>query len=140
MGLPSPPFVPVEGVCNFRDIGGYPATSLSSVRRNWIFRSAQPGGITLCGAQKLRDTGIIAVIDLRSAIEIKETGSATTPVAEIEGTSRISAPVFSDEQFSAQTIGTKLESLVAGGIEVSDPFEQQILRQGAIFSGDEISG
>src|SRR5277367_2299860 len=40
--LPSPPFVSVSGIYNFRDLGGYTVSPGLSVKRNVIYRCGEP--------------------------------------------------------------------------------------------------
>ena len=71
--LPSPPFVAVEGVTNFRDIGGYPITGSDSksVKRGFVYRSANPSGITDDGLKTLVSAlGIRVIFDLRLQQEV----------------------------------------------------------------------
>ena len=66
--LPSPPFVAVEGVKNFRDIGGYPITGSDSksVKRGFVYRSAALFGITNDGTKTLLSAlGVRVIFDLR---------------------------------------------------------------------------
>lgn len=49
--LPSPPFVNVPGIANFRDIGG------NNVRRGLVYRSADPSKPTEEGLMKMKDLG-----------------------------------------------------------------------------------
>jgi protein-tyrosine phosphatase len=102
---PSPPFINVEGVANFRDIGGYAVTDAGSgsspsgsvVRRGFIFRSALPTKITPRGVKTLvEDLRVRTIYDLRSAIETRKaplsselfvlssTPSSSSPVQEIK--------------------------------------------------------
>jgi protein tyrosine/serine phosphatase len=95
--LPSPPFVEVEGLYNLRDLGGWPSTLTAegtdrplSVKRNLVFRSAEPSRITEAGAAVLTKTlGVTTIYDLRSTEE--STGDT------IPGTTRVLAPVFDDD-------------------------------------------
>lgn len=59
----------IAGLFNFRDVGGLP-TQTGTVRRNRLFRSAQPGQITPEGAESLHQLGITTMFDLRSTVEI----------------------------------------------------------------------
>ena len=80
--LQSFPFYQVEGVCNFREIGGYKVSSDSSldelgplsmiVQKKRIFRSAELTYITPAGAEKLKELGIKKVFDLRADVEIRQ--------------------------------------------------------------------
>lgn len=103
--LPSPPFIEVEGISNFRDIGGYPVQSPSdspggratrSIRRGLIFRSGEPTRLTRSGMQKLQSMGVTTIFDLRSAAEALKDVHA---IIESDGSriERISAPIFAAE-------------------------------------------
>ena len=103
MTLPSPPFLVVPGIYNFRDVGGYalsPSASNEqhhSVRRNFIYRSATTGNVTEAGEKVLRDVcGIRTIYDLRSHREIEEQKSKGWKVPEIEDVEVVYAPVFAD--------------------------------------------
>ena len=122
--LPSPPFVPVEGIHNFRDIGGYPSTTRAaegegpySIRRNFIFRGAEPSKVTPTGVQKLRDLGITTIFDLRSGPEIKKL-EKTMPVVEIEGVRRVWVPVPQDKDYSPDQIAIRYRNYASKGTEV----------------------
>ncbi len=55
--LPSPPFVDVPGIANFRDIGG------NGIRRGSVFRSADPSKATEEGLTKMgRELGKVCLI------------------------------------------------------------------------------
>jgi len=74
--LNSPPFYTIEGVANFRDLGGYPSSEVQSnqasiVRPKHIFRSAELTYIKPFGAERLEQLGIRKVFDLRADAEVK---------------------------------------------------------------------
>ncbi|MGH3726011.1 MAG: tyrosine-protein phosphatase [Mycobacterium sp.] len=69
----SPVDSPVEGIWNFRDVGG-PGSPVT-VRPGVLFRSSELSGLTTAGAQTLRALGVTDLYDLRSATEIARTGS-----------------------------------------------------------------
>ena len=56
----------VDGVVNFRDIGGYHTADGHRVRTGLIYRSGALGGITEKGMATLQGLGIKLVCDLRS--------------------------------------------------------------------------
>ena len=85
------PFINVEGVYNFRDIAAH--SSHPALRTGFIFRSAQPYGATATGIEQMRFLGITTIFDLRADTEVEETAKVT-PLREIEGLNRVSAPVF----------------------------------------------
>jgi len=117
----SPPFVHVEGVHNFRDLGGYLIRTHTnagplSVRRNLIFRCAEPSKITTAGAQTLRSLGITTLFDLRSGPEL-EKQKARTPVVHVDGIRREFAPVFADEDYSPESIALRYKDYASSGTE-----------------------
>lgn len=69
----SPADNPVEGIWNFRDVGG--ADSPVTIRPGVLFRSSELSGLTPAGAQTLRAFGVTDLYDLRSPTEIARTGS-----------------------------------------------------------------
>jgi hypothetical protein len=105
--IPYPPFINVEGVPNFRDIGGYscpaptqpmrsngspkvPSSTPYSVRRNFAFRCSELSQLTARGnAVMTTDLGIKVLFDLRSEIE------AARPSGRPKGIEIVSTPVFS---------------------------------------------
>ncbi|TPX09758.1 uncharacterized protein E0L32_009097 [Thyridium curvatum] len=90
--LPSPPFIHIEGLPNFRDIGGYPITTTTSggpgpakkmVRRGLVYRSSEPSRLTDQGVAKLQQLGVAKVYDLRSEVEVSK-AAAAAEAAEAE--------------------------------------------------------
>lgn len=69
--LPSPPFIIIQGVHNFRDIS---SSATSGVRSGLIYRSGALSHLTPEGHARLRDLGIKKVFDLRSSVEVERTG------------------------------------------------------------------
>jgi hypothetical protein len=107
--VPSPPFVYVEGINNFRSIGGYPiatssTSSLRSTRHNYIYRSADPCYITPAGRSTVRTLGITTVYDLRSKPEVdkqlSKDPSSGNPISE--GIIRRFTPIFADQDWSPE--------------------------------------
>ncbi|EXJ62882.1 hypothetical protein A1O7_03324 [Cladophialophora yegresii CBS 114405] len=103
--LPTPPFLHVDGVPNFRDLGGYrcaPPTEMTSgaadgegkvtyvLRRNLLYRCAHPTHLTPQGLDYLTNTlNVHDMYDLRSAPEIARlahtvasSGQAIYPLAD----------------------------------------------------------
>lgn len=133
--LPTPPFIHLEGVPNFRDLGGYECQPPSSTaggqpsktytfRRHLLFRCAHPTHLTLAGAEHLTQTlGVHSMYDLRSAPEIarladtvasvgKEVyplASATTGCLDaVPGLTRHFTPVYQSEDYGPVALATKL--------------------------------
>ena len=110
-----PPFVQVDGISNFRSIGGYPiipssSTSVKrSTRHSFIYRSADPCYITSAGRSKILSLGINTVYDLRSGPEVNrqlaKEPAAAIPIAE--GVVRRFVPVFTDQDWSPEAIAER---------------------------------
>lgn len=61
--LPTPPFVTVPGIANFRDAGGHATASGKNVRTGLIFRSADPSKATEEGLNKLsKEIGKVCLV------------------------------------------------------------------------------
>lgn len=113
---PSLPFIHVEGVLNFRDLGGYPCHPPSShfsphksyiTRPLTLFRSGQPSGITPHGTNALcQDLKVRRLYDLRSEREIANQSHNTKP-SEIDGVERVFVPVFRDQDYSPEGLARK---------------------------------
>ncbi|KAI1771645.1 protein-tyrosine phosphatase-like protein [Hypoxylon cercidicola] len=124
--LPSPPFLAISGLPNFRDIGGYPVVSSTSagddgsktskvVRRGLVYRASEPSKLTDDGVSKLRGLGIEKVFDLRSAVEI-EKGTKDGfgwQVKEWEGAERLYVPVFLDQDYSPEALAVRYRNYSA---------------------------
>ncbi|KAI0105750.1 Tyrosine/serine-protein phosphatase IphP-type [Nemania sp. FL0031] len=127
--LPSPPFISVPGLPNFRDAGGYEVISdmpnapspegkrkVKMVRRGVLFRSSEPSRLTDDGAVQLsQQLGIKLVYDLRSAVEIArglDSGHGF-PLREWEGSERKFVPVFLDQDYSPEALAIRYKNYAA---------------------------
>jgi protein tyrosine/serine phosphatase len=61
--------LPLEGVHNFRDFGGYPLAGGGRLRRGLLWRSGQHHGATDADLQQIAALGLTSVFDLRSSKE-----------------------------------------------------------------------
>lgn len=61
----------IDGVRNFRDVGGYPAAAGGRVRWGCVYRSADLDSLSRAGLAALRTLGIKTLIDFRGAAERK---------------------------------------------------------------------
>lgn len=113
--LPSPPFIPVSGVPNFRELGGYACSSDSkagrplSLRRNYLFRCATLAQITPSGTTTLASTlNIHTLYDLRSQPEINSVLKNAGPHGlDVPGITRHFVPVYKEEDYSPVALGRK---------------------------------
>ena len=118
--LPSPPFITVDGIPNFRDLGGYPVTSSQthSVRRKIVYRCGEPSMVTKDGIDMMQQLGITHIYDLRSNNEIERNMAAGRGgVVEWEGCERAFVPVFADLDYSPEKVAVRYKDY-SDGIEV----------------------
>ena len=98
----------IEGISNFRSIGGYPVQSSSaarSTRHHFIYRSADPCYITSKGRSAVRSLGITTVYDLRSQQEVDKDASLGTPISE--NVIRCFIPVFAHQDWSPEAAAAR---------------------------------
>lgn len=122
--LPSPPFVHLHGIPNFRDLGGWPIVGEKgrSFRRDFIFRCGEPTRATQEDIQKIQSLGITHVFDLRSNPEIKKlqirgvSDAAAAPWPEIE---RVYCPVFPEQEYDPVSLAKRHEQYLTDNPEVS---------------------
>lgn len=129
---PSPPFVHVDGIPNFRDIGGYPITESSSTRRGFIFRSALPTRVTADGIKTLtQDLNIHTIYDLRSNVELRR-DNAPTLLTSAEGITVLHRSVFPETDASPAALAKRWANYMSdNGTEGFVAAYTEILRDGA---------
>lgn len=113
----------IDGVCNFRDIGGYATFSVHHVRRNLIFRSGDPSGLTADGKDKLQALGIRKVFDLRRVEEIKDHTVKDSVyerwLSATNGPRRFIIPIFQDDDLSPEALAERLVGYSGESTDVS---------------------
>jgi len=67
--------VALEGLHNFRDIGGYATADGRVVRRGRVFRSDALHRMTAADVERVRALGIVSVVDLRAPDEVAHVGT-----------------------------------------------------------------
>jgi hypothetical protein len=115
--LPSPPFVEVAGIPNFRDLGGYPISTPPnhSVRRGFIYRCAEPSKVTKDGISKIQSLGITHMYDLRSNVEIERAQAAGRGgIVELDGCTRVFLPIFTDTDYSPESLALVYKDYTSG--------------------------
>ncbi|RCK65865.1 hypothetical protein Cantr_01579 [Candida viswanathii] len=116
----------IDGVNNFRDIGGWrvhnPTFKLAGsknssssnlvyyVRPHYAFRCANIAGLTNKGMLSLQSLGVAAIFDLRSDGEVALDGYPEN-LAQY-GIKRIHAPVFTSDDYSPQAIAIRYTNLM----------------------------
>jgi protein-tyrosine phosphatase len=70
MNTPIERHIALDGICNMRDLGGYPVADGGSVRWRRVLRSDSLHTLDRRGMDALVDAGLARVIDLRDASEI----------------------------------------------------------------------
>ena len=66
--------LPLEGVFNFRDLGGYRTDDGREVRWRTLYRADGLGRLTASDVERIRPLGLRTVVDLRSQRELDERG------------------------------------------------------------------
>jgi hypothetical protein len=92
----------VEGVSNFRDLGGWHTKQGDHVKPDRIYRCADLSNITDVGRQSFKALKITKVFDLRSVPEIKKNG-----VGRIHGVEWIHVPVFREMDYSPEKMAIR---------------------------------
>jgi protein tyrosine/serine phosphatase len=123
--LPSPPFILVEGVPNFRDLGGHKCELLvedtndqrpRSIRPRYIFRSAQPTHISDRGLATLTsDLNVHDSYDLRSFKELRLLQKRYEDLSlDLSSVTRHHVPIYKDEDYTPISMADKYKM---GGTE-----------------------
>jgi hypothetical protein len=95
--IPYPPFVDVDGVPNFRDLGGYsclppfrsPSDQKFSIGQGYAYRCSELSQITPHGDEFLTDA-----LRIRTLYDFRSEREAANPRGQPKGVTCISAPVF----------------------------------------------
>lgn len=100
--------VKLEGIVNFRDLGGYETTDGRHVKWGTLFRSGELAGLTDQGKQQIQQLGLKTIVDFRTDSEV-----AAKPDPQITGAAPIRLPAFKEQANSSN--GADLNSLIAKG-------------------------
>jgi hypothetical protein len=115
----SPPFVAIDGLANFRDIGGWPiedkdGETVAHVRKGVFYRGPDTSTVTPAGLTRLKELGVTADFDLRSKGQIEKAGGPSL----LEGIERIWAPAFPDGEYSPEKAAARYVQYSSDGTEV----------------------
>lgn len=94
--------ISLDGVVNFRDMGGYPTNDGRKVREGLFFRSASLTKMTEQDRRKLRDLGIRTIFDYRDEHE-----ATINPDPSIEGIQNIRVAAKGSAPFQMPTVSKK---------------------------------
>lgn len=113
----------VDGIANFRDIGGWNLLNDEYIRPNFLFRSATPVWVTEEGRKAIRKLNIKMVFDFRSVEERERDG-----VLQMEGVEVVHLPVFT-ENGSPQNLMVLYRNLITSWATYKDIY-RDMLEQG----------
>ena len=99
----------VNGVSNFRDLGGWQTKHAEYVKPDRIFRCADLSKITDVGRNALQQLKIKKVYDLRSLPEISKNG-----VGRIDGIEWIHVPIFHNRDYSPENLARRWRNYTSG--------------------------
>lgn len=97
--------ISLDGVLNFRDMGGYPTNDGRKVREGLFFRSASLTKMTEQDRQKVRELGIRTIFDYRDEHE-----AIINPDPSIEGIQNIRVAAKGSAPFQMPTVSKKEQS------------------------------
>ncbi|KAJ8658268.1 hypothetical protein O0I10_005951 [Lichtheimia ornata] len=110
-GLVMPRWIDVEGVKNFRDIGGWPVSDGKGyIRERFVFRCGHLVNVTPKGAAVLRQLNVVAAFDFRSHPEIQRQGI----MADVPGLTRYPSAIFSEADYSPAALASRWQGYFEG--------------------------
>lgn len=103
-------FIPLPGVENLRDFGGFPVTRKRAGRRQWVksgllFRASKLDLIE--NPQTVADLGIKQVYDLRSQVELNPEKMNSDGLFHASGVVTTHLPLFSTKAYSPQALAKR---------------------------------
>ncbi|RCI06750.1 hypothetical protein CU098_013880, partial [Rhizopus stolonifer] len=111
VGLVIPRWIDVEGVKNFRDIGGWPLKDGSGyIRERIVFRCGHLVDITPKGIQVLERLNVIAAFDFRSETEIERQGV----MPPVKGLTHYPSAMFTKADYSPEALATRWKGYFEG--------------------------
>ena len=131
-------FVDVEGVDNFRDLGGY-LESIDThkdvrVRRGVVYRSAHISRITPNGAEQLRNgLKLKRIFDLRSYPELSDSEDMSSYDNLTPGVERVVLPVFPEQGFSPYDLVERYQDTVSRQIFLFKPAKSIQIDSGIVL-------
>ncbi|EIE79358.1 hypothetical protein RO3G_04063 [Rhizopus delemar RA 99-880] len=106
-----PRWIDVEGVKNFRDIGGWPIKDGNGyIRERIVFRCGHLVDITPKGIEVLKRLNVIAAFDFRSEPEIERQGV----MPPIDGLTHYPSAMFTKADYSPEALATRWKGYFEG--------------------------
>ncbi|MFC4100558.1 tyrosine-protein phosphatase [Paenibacillus xanthanilyticus] len=103
--------LPLKGVTNFRDLGGYRTTDGRTVKWGKLFRADEMAALTEADIAFLQKLGLKTNVDYRTSSEVK-----AKPDPVIAGVTYVSNPAFNEAEGSGDdSSGTDIVSLISSG-------------------------
>lgn len=127
----------VDGISNFRDLGGWPivnsplhSNNFTSrfVKPNYFYRCANPARVSKDGLEAMRALNVKSIFDLRSEQECEKDGIPQR-LSEF-GIERVHAPVFRHQDYSPEATALRLTNLITSWHTYIHVYEQ-VLENGA---------
>ncbi|KAI8974714.1 tyrosine phosphatase family-domain-containing protein [Pilobolus umbonatus] len=124
-----PRWIDVEGVKNFRDIGGWPVKDGSGyIRERIVFRCGHLVNITEKGIETLQRLNVIAAFDFRSDPEIERQGV----MPEISDLTRYPSAMFTKADYSPEALAYRWQGYFEGATGFPKVYKV-ILEKGAPY-------
>jgi protein tyrosine/serine phosphatase len=92
----------IEGVANFRDLGGWQTKHANYVIPDRIYRCGDLSNITELGKSGLRHLKVAKAFDLRSLPEVTKNG-----VGKVDGMEWLHVPVFREDDYSPEKMAIR---------------------------------
>lgn len=111
--LKSPPFLIIDGLFNFRDVGNHYAAGTGAessdskplfVKPSYLYRCAEPSHITPKGKEQLKELGVKKVFDFRSEVEIEKYKMGPM---DVEGVEVVRCPVSEEEKYDPVSLAKR---------------------------------
>jgi protein-tyrosine phosphatase len=88
----------LQGVANFRELGGLPASDSQQIRSGVMYRSGHLADTTEADREQLLALGIRTVVDLRTDHDLEADGDDVLP----DGITRVHAPIHDDAGYGSE--------------------------------------
>jgi protein-tyrosine phosphatase len=105
--------VPLQGACNFRDLGGYAGHGGRALRWRRLYRSDHLGQLTASDLEHLRQRGVTQALDFRG---VHESAAAAYQVAGVTRHALSIEPTVAQRMQDIAAMGRPLDEATAAGL------------------------